>query len=74
MRVHRAWVYKLKVRYEAEVESTLEPRSRPRRPSPTETPQAAVELVLRLRKQLTDGLDAGADTIGPASGTTARSR
>jgi transposase InsO family protein len=63
--VHRAWVYKLKARYEAEGEAALEPRSRRPKTTPTETPPATVELVLRLRKQLTDaGLDAGADTIG----------
>jgi transposase InsO family protein len=63
--VHRAWVYKLKARFEAEGEVALEPRSRRPKTTPTETPQATVELVLRLRKQLTDaGLDAGADTIG----------
>ena len=63
--VHRAWVYKLKARYEAEGEAALEPRSRRPKTTPTETPQATVELVLRLRKQLTEaGLDAGADTIG----------
>ena len=63
--VHRAWVYKLKARYEAEGEAALEPRSRRPKTTPIETPQATVELVLRLRKQLTDsGLDAGADTIG----------
>jgi transposase InsO family protein len=63
--VHRAWVYKLKARYEAEGETALEPRSRRPRSTPTATPAATAELVLRLRKQLTDaGLDAGADTIG----------
>jgi transposase len=63
--VHRAWVYKLKARYEAEGETALEPRSRRPKTTPTDTPRATVELVLRLRKQLTDaGLDAGADTIG----------
>ena len=63
--VHRAWVYKLKARYEAEGEAALEPRSRRPKTSPNQTPQATVELVLVLRKQLTDaGLDAGADTIG----------
>jgi transposase InsO family protein len=63
--VHRGWVYKLKARYEAEGEAALEPRSRRPKTTPTETPRATVELVLRLRKQLTDaGLDAGADTIG----------
>jgi transposase len=63
--VHRAWVYKLKARYEAEGEAALEPRSRRPKTSPHQTPQATAELVVRLRKQLTDaGLDAGADTIG----------
>ena len=63
--VHRAWVYKLRARYEAEGEAALEPRSRRPKSSPTATPPATVELVLRLRKQLAEaGLDAGADTIG----------
>src|SRR3954454_10061999 len=63
--VHRSWVYRLKERYEAEGEAALEPRSRRPHTSPGSTPDASVELVLRLRKQLTDaGLDAGADTIG----------
>jgi transposase InsO family protein len=63
--VHRSWVYRLKERYEAEGESALQPRSRRPHTSPGSTPDASVELVLRLRKQLTDaGLDAGADTIG----------
>jgi transposase InsO family protein len=63
--VHRAWVYKLKARYEAEGEAALQPRSRRPKSSPTATPLATVELVLRLRKELAEqGLDAGADTIG----------
>jgi transposase InsO family protein len=63
--VHRAWVYKLKARYEAEGETALEPRSRRPKTTPSATPTATVELVLRLRKQLADaGHDAGADTIG----------
>jgi transposase InsO family protein len=63
--VHRAWVYKLKARYEAEGDAALEPRSRRPKTSPTATPPATVELVLTLRKQLAEaGLDAGADTIG----------
>jgi transposase InsO family protein len=63
--VHRAWVYKLKARYEAEGEAALEPRSRRPKTTPNATSSARVELVLRLRKELTDaGLDAGADTIG----------
>jgi transposase InsO family protein len=63
--VHRAWVYKLKARYEAEGEAALTPRSRRPKSSPTATASATVELVLGLRKQLAEaGLDAGADTIG----------
>ena len=63
--VHRGWVYRLKARYEAEGEAAFEPRSRRPKTSPTSTPAATVELVLRLRKQLAEaGLDAGADTIG----------
>ena len=63
--VHRAWVYKLKARYEAEGDAALEPRSRRPHASPTATGEEVVTLVLRLRKQLAEvGLDAGADTIG----------
>ncbi|HEY8654142.1 MAG TPA: helix-turn-helix domain-containing protein [Dermatophilaceae bacterium] len=63
--VHRAWVYKLKARYQAEGEAALEPRSRRPRSSPRATPEQTVELVRSLRHQLTvAGLDAGADTIG----------
>lgn len=62
--VHRAWVYRLKARYEAEGMAAAEPRSRRPRTSPRATPPATVEQVLALRKQLTEtGLDAGADTI-----------
>jgi transposase InsO family protein len=63
--IHRAWVYKLKARYEAEGDAALQPRSRRPKSSPTATSASTVELVLRLRKQLAEaGLDAGADTIG----------
>lgn len=63
--IHRAWVYKLRARYEAEGEAASVPRSRRPKSSPTATPPATVELVRRLRKQLAEaGLDAGADTIG----------
>ncbi|WP_420323228.1 DDE-type integrase/transposase/recombinase [Kribbella sindirgiensis] len=49
----------------AEGEAAFEPRSRRPKASPRATPAQTVELVLRLRKQLTEqGLDAGADTIG----------
>ena len=62
--VHRAWVYKLKARYDAEGDTALEPRSRAPKTHPNATPAATVDLVLRLRKQLADtGLDAGADTL-----------
>jgi transposase InsO family protein len=63
--VHRAWVYKLKARFEAEGDAALEPRSRRPQSSPAATAPATVELVLQLRKELAEsGLDAGADTIG----------
>jgi transposase InsO family protein len=62
--VHRAWVYKLKARYEAEGDAALEPRSRAPKTNPRATPPATLDLVLSIRKQLSDaGLDAGADTI-----------
>lgn len=62
--VHRAWVYKLKARYEAEGDAALEPRSRAPKTNPNATPAATVDLVLRIRKELSEeGLDAGADTI-----------
>ena len=63
--VHRAWVYKLKARYQVEGDGALQPRSRRPKTSPTATSDATAELVLDLRKRLVeDGLDAGADTIG----------
>ena len=63
--VHRAWVYKLKARYEAEGEAAFRPCSRRPKTSPGATPPETVELVLRLRKHLLeDGHDAGADTLG----------
>ncbi|HET7735026.1 MAG TPA: IS481 family transposase [Nocardioidaceae bacterium] len=62
--VHRAWVYKLKARYEAEGETALEPRSRRPKTSPGALTPEVVDLIVRIRKELTDaGLDAGPDTI-----------
>ena len=62
--VHRAWVYKLKARYEAEGETAMEPRSRRPKTSPAALSPAVVELIVRIRKELTDaGLDAGPETI-----------
>jgi transposase len=62
--VHRAWVYKLKARYEAEGETALEPRSRRPKTSPNALSAEVVDLIVRVRKELADaGLDAGPDTI-----------
>ena len=62
--IHRAWVYKLKARYEAEGESALEPRSRRPKTSPAALPAKVVDLIVGVRKELTDaGLDAGPETI-----------
>jgi len=62
--VHRAWVYKLKARYEAEGDSALEPRSRRPHTSPVALAGQVVELIVELRRRRTTaGLDAGPDTI-----------
>jgi transposase InsO family protein len=62
--VHRAWVYKLKARYEAEGETALEPHSRRPKTSPRALAPEVVELIARVRKELADaGLDAGPETI-----------
>ncbi|MBA2560927.1 MAG: transposase [Propionibacteriales bacterium] len=62
--VSQGWISRLMKLYEAEGEEAFEPRSRAPKNSPTATPPATVELVLRLRKDLSEaGLDAGADTI-----------
>ncbi|MDQ3157443.1 MAG: helix-turn-helix domain-containing protein [Actinomycetota bacterium] len=58
--VHRAWVYKLKARYEAEGDLALEPRSRRPKTTPSALSPEVVDLIVRVRKELTDaGLDAG---------------
>ena len=63
--VSRSWVYELLARYRTEGDAAFEPRSRRPHGSPGSTPAQTVELVLRIRKQLSDaGLDAGAETIG----------
>ena len=62
--VHRAWVYKLKARYEAEGETAMEPRSRRPKTSPGALAPAVIDLIVRIRKELADaGLDAGPETI-----------
>lgn len=62
--VSKGWVSKLVARYRAEGDTAFEPRSKAPRTRPTATPAATVDLVVRLRTQLTQaGLDAGADTL-----------
>jgi transposase InsO family protein len=59
------WVSKLMARRRAEGDAAYEPKSRRPATSPNATPEAVVDLVLALRKQLVEsGLDAGAETIG----------
>lgn len=63
--VSQGWISRLMARYRAEGEAAFEPRSRAPARRPAATPPELVELVLALRKQLSEaGLDAGADTIG----------
>jgi len=63
--VSQGWISRLMARYRRDGEAAFEPLSRAPTASPGATPAGTVELVLRLRKQLTDaGLDGGADTIG----------
>jgi transposase InsO family protein len=63
--VSQSWISRLMARYAVEGDAAFEPRSRRPHTSPRTTPPGTVELVLRLRKQLSEsGLDAGADTIG----------
>ena len=62
--VHRSWVYRLKTRYDDIGEEAFEPLSRRPHTSPATTEASTVELIRRLRKELTEaGLDAGPDTI-----------
>jgi transposase InsO family protein len=62
--VSQGWISKLMARHRAEGEAAFEPLSRAPKSSPGATPAKTVELVLQLRKQLSEsGLDAGADTI-----------
>jgi transposase InsO family protein len=62
--VARSWIYKLLARYEAEGEAAFEPRSRRPKTSPSAISADAVDLIVRLRKELAgQGLDAGPQTI-----------
>ena len=63
--VSQGWISRLMKLYKAEGEAAFAPRSRAPKNSPGATPPQTVELVVRLRKELTNvGLDAGADTLG----------
>jgi transposase InsO family protein len=62
--VSQGWVSRLAARYRAEGEAAFEPRSRRPKTSPRAIPDAAAELIVALRKELSgQGLDAGPDTI-----------
>jgi transposase InsO family protein len=62
--VSQGWVSRLVARYRAEGEAAFQPRSRRPQTSPTATSASTVELIVRLRKRLSEqGLDAGPDTI-----------
>ena len=62
--VARSWICTLLARYQAEGEAAFEPRSRRPKTSPRAISADTADLIVRLRKELTDqGLDAGAVTI-----------
>jgi transposase InsO family protein len=62
--VARSWICTLLARYEAEGEAAFEPRSRQPKTSPAAIGDEVVELIVRLRKELSGrGLDAGPHTI-----------
>jgi len=62
--VSTSWLYELLARYRREGEGVFEPRSRRPKTNPNATPAEVVDLLVRLRKELTDqGLDAGPETI-----------
>jgi transposase InsO family protein len=62
--VARSWIYTLLARYRAEGDAAFEPRSRRPETSPRAISAELADLIVRLRKELTDqGLDAGPVTI-----------
>ena len=62
--VSKSWTYELLTRYRTEGEAAFEPRSRRPETSPTAISEHTIELIVELRKTLTEvGLDAGPDTI-----------
>ena len=63
--VSQGWISRLIARYRMEGEAAFEQRSRRPKTSPGAVDPSTVELIIRLRKELTeDGLDAGPDMIG----------
>src|SRR5215216_1787726 len=62
--ISEGWVSKLLARYRAEGEAAFEPKSRRPKTSPGSLSESTVELIVKLREELTRaGLDAGPDTI-----------
>src|SRR5437868_5595213 len=62
--VSQGCISRLVARFRREGEAAFEPRSRRPDHSPTTIPQATVDLICQLRRDLTSqGLDAGPDTI-----------
>uniref|UniRef100_UPI002740AA52 helix-turn-helix domain-containing protein n=1 Tax=Actinoplanes sp. RD1 TaxID=3064538 RepID=UPI002740AA52 len=62
--VSKGWVSKLMARYRTEGEAAYQPRSRRPHTSPAALEQPVIDLIVALRKDLTErGLDAGPDTI-----------
>lgn len=62
--VSRSWLYELLARHKKEGDAAFEPRSRRPKTSPGSLSQPVVDLIVKLRRQLTtSGLDAGPDTI-----------
>jgi transposase InsO family protein len=62
--VSQGWISRLMTRYRSEGEAAFEPRSRRPRTSPSAVPEGTVELIVRLRKELSEqGLDAGPETL-----------
>ncbi len=63
--VSQGWISRLLARCRVEGEAAFWPRSRRPKTSPGAVDAATIELIVRIRKELTeDGLDAGPDTIG----------
>ncbi|MFE2186201.1 helix-turn-helix domain-containing protein [Streptomyces sp. NPDC059455] len=62
--VSQGWVSHLVARYRAEGQAAFEPRSRRPKTSPTALAPDTVDLIVRIRKELTEqGPDAGPETI-----------